>query len=554
MNRLSLRVMLLVILAIALSPVLVIGGVQWATSAAREDDRRQTIMFLVAEEAADRADLVLSTGPALLELLDSLIAREGCTPELDRLLGLFRQFSNYAVSDETGRVQCSLYPAAPGATFAGAPWFERMREGEGPELVTFSYFNEEQQRWTLVMARPYQRPQGGFGGALTVGLPFSALAYSFDRSGLPPGSEVALVNMPGGVMSSRYWSELEPGLAEQLRPGERAFFRQSTADGGVREVALAPLRTVDMFAMLSAPPRPPLALENISAFGSFALPLLAWVLALVTAWLAADRLVLRWLDYLRRIAHLYASGKLSVQPIRAKQQAPNEVMVLADTLEHMAVQISDRTTRLEAAVEARDAAMKEIHHRVKNNLQIINSLLSLQSRKIDDPAALAALDDARGRISALSLIHRSLYEHPDVRKVQIRPFLEELSAYLDQALGSDEQAIHLACRADDDEIETDQAVPIALFAVEAVTNAFKHAFPASRGGVVTIDYAVKDDTAVLSVIDDGVGGERETSAGLGAQLMAAFAKQLRGTMQETRGDRGGRTVTLTFPRRWAGAG
>src|SRR5690606_36001477 len=98
------------------------------------------------------------------------------------------------------------------------------------------------------------------------------------------------------------------------------------------------------------------AMENVSAFGNFALPLLAWLLALVTAWLAMDRLVLRWLDYLRRIAGLYASGKLSVQPLRAKRQAPGEINVLADTLEEMAVRIRDRTSNMEAALVARDAA------------------------------------------------------------------------------------------------------------------------------------------------------------------------------------------------------
>ena len=82
-----------------------------------------------------------------------------------------------------------------------------------------------------------------------------------------------------------------------------------------------------------------------------------------------------------------------MQPLRAKRQAPGEINVLADTLEEMAVRIRDRTSNMEAALAARDAAMKEIHHRVKNNLQIINSLLSLQSRKLKDPAAVAVLDE-----------------------------------------------------------------------------------------------------------------------------------------------------------------
>ena len=159
------------------------------------------------------------------------------------------------------------------------------------------------------------------------------------------------------------------------------------------------------------------------------------------------------------------------------RQAPGEINVLADTLEEMAVRIRDRTSNMEAALAARDAAMKEIHHRVKNNLQIINSLLSLQSRKLKDPAAVAVLDDARARINALSLIHRSLYEHNDVRTVETRIFFTELTGQLDQALGAEDQGIRIVAAIDDDTIDADVAVPLALFTAEAVTNAVKHAFP-----------------------------------------------------------------------------
>ena len=170
--------------------------------------------------------------------------------------------------------------------------------------------------------------------------------------------------------------------------------------------------------MLSAPPPPPIALENVSAFGNFALPLLAWLLALVTAWLAMDRLVLRWLDYLRRIA-----GALRQRQAHRAAAAREAAGARRDQRAGRHAGGNGRPyprphqTGWKTPSQARDAAMKEIHHRVKNNLQIINSLLSLQGRKLKDPAAIAVLDDARARINALSLIHRSLYEHNDIRTV-----------------------------------------------------------------------------------------------------------------------------------------
>jgi two-component sensor histidine kinase len=345
----------------------------------------------------------------------------------------------------------------------------------------------------------------------------------------------------------------------QRAADETGAFPARSQSGKNREAVIIPLAGNAFYAMVSAPPPPPLSFDNVNAFGNFALPLLAWLLALVTAWLAMDRLVLRWLDYLGRIATLYASGKLTVQPLRAKQQAPFEINALADTLEEMAVRIHDRTNLMENALQARDAAMKEIHHRVKNNLQIINSLLSLQGRKLKDKAAIAVLDDARARINALSLIHRSLYEHNDITTVQTKSFLTDLVSHLDQALGAEDRGIRIESAIEEDRLDADMAVPLALFTAEAVTNSVKHAFPANaRGDVpvskawrVCVSYNVLGNEAILAVEDNGVdSGQRtlEKSTGIGGTLMAAFAKQVRGKLEERALTEGGRVILIRMPR------
>ena len=119
----------------------------------------------------------------------------------------------------------------------------------------------------------------------------------------------------------------------------------------------------------------------------------------------------------------------SVRPVQAEQMPP-EIRELAETLEDMADAIVGRDASLRDSLAQKDALMREIHHRVKNNLQVISSLLNMQQRALTDPAARAAMSDTRQRITALALIYRALYQGPDLKRVDLRPFLEELTAQL----------------------------------------------------------------------------------------------------------------------------
>ncbi len=542
--RPSLRVFLLLILAVALSPVLVIGGIQWSNDIQRENQQRQLIMSLVAEEAADRSQIVLANASALLDVIAAIEPKEACSREFGRIIARFPQFSNLSVVDADGNVRCSAKDYAAGLSVADRDWFKKLRDTSVETVQSTAFPGRVTQGWLMAVARRRQNLVGAFDGALVLGVPVTSLTFSLDKSGLPDDSEIALVDASGRVFGSTHWKALDHTVLDRIQQRRGGFFSAKADNGSVRELAIVPLSTGPLYAILSSPKPPPIALQNISAFGNFALPLLAWFLALLTAWLATDRLVLRWLDYLRRIAGLYASGKLSVQPLRARQSAPTEITELADTLEDMAVKVRDRTTHLQEAVEARDAAMKEIHHRVKNNLQIINSLLSLQSRKVRDPSAVAVLDDARARINALSLIHRALYENPDIRSVSVKSFFGELVQHLDEALGAAELGIRIESDIDDGMIDADMAVPLALFAAEAVTNAIKHAFPDARPGRVLVSYTIRPEETVLSIEDNGIGAGEKISAGLGSTLMTAFAKQAHGSLVEEAMPSGGQAVRI----------
>jgi len=187
---------------------------------------------------------------------------------------------------------------------------------------------------------------------------------------------------------------------------------------------------------------------------------------------------------------------------------------------------------------------------VKNNLQVISSLLSMQERALSDPAARMAMSDTRQRITALALIYRALYQGPDIKHVDLKPFLEEL---IGQLLAGDIGGgghIRTEVRADRLSIDPDKLAPLALFAVEAVTNAQKHALQ-GRGGYLGVDFTLRDGEAELAIADDGGGQtaapDAATAGGVGRTLMTAFARQLRGRAALEANSLGGVTARLVFP-------
>jgi two-component sensor histidine kinase len=213
----------------------------------------------------------------------------------------------------------------------------------------------------------------------------------------------------------------------------------------------------------------------------------------------------------------------------------------------MADAIVGRDASLRDSLAQKDALMREIHHRVKNNLQIISSLLNIQQRALADPAARAAMSDTRQRITALALIYRASYQGPDLKRVDLRPFLEELTAQLVSGELLHGPQVKTVLSVDALVIDPDRLAPLALFAVEAISNAQKHAF-ANRGGVLTLNFRVRGEEAELEISDDGPSESAALAGGgVGRTLMTAFARQLRGRVELVRNGVGGVTARLIFP-------
>lgn len=249
--------------------------------------------------------------------------------------------------------------------------------------------------------------------------------------------------------------------------------------------------------------------------------------------------------HLRRLGHAVEHWRIgepfSTRPFRRSHK---DLRRLAISFKRATLGLERQSSRLKQAAAEQELLMQEIHHRVKNNLQIVASLLNLQASRIRLPEARAEFQSARDRVRALATLHRHLYAHGEVHTIDMREFLEELCGQLFTAMGETPGGrLQLHIDAPELKMSSDQAVPLSLIVTEAVSNAVKYAFPSGRHGNVWVRLSAEGDRAELEVRDDGIGipaGRVETEAGtrdgIGLQLIRGFSRQLGATLDVQEGN------------------
>ncbi|MEI7769349.1 MAG: PAS domain S-box protein, partial [Chloroflexales bacterium] len=205
---------------------------------------------------------------------------------------------------------------------------------------------------------------------------------------------------------------------------------------------------------------------------------------------------------------------------------------------------------LRALLHEKEVLLKEIHHRVKNNLQVVVSLLRLQSRQVTDTQAVAALRDSRQRVEVMALVHELLYRTGDLAAIDAALYFRQLGTRITQVYAATTDNITLSVVAEGIGLSLNQAVPCGLIVSELIANSLKYAFPEGQPGVIGVDLrATSPERLTLTVWDTGVGiipGADETRPqSLGMTLVHDLVRQLRGTAVIASGP--GVTVTITFP-------
>jgi PAS domain S-box-containing protein len=204
----------------------------------------------------------------------------------------------------------------------------------------------------------------------------------------------------------------------------------------------------------------------------------------------------------------------------------------------VAQDITDRKRadeQIQAALEEKEILFKEINHRVKNNLQVIDSLLSLQLRQLADPDAREVLQESRNRIQAMALVHEMLYRSETPAKIDFKTYLRQITEHLMSSHGADKRRITLASTIAPVSLGLDTAIPCGLIINELVTNSLKHAFPGGRAGEIAVELRVLPENGYsLGVRDNGVGLPAELrieeNRSLGLRLVRMLTEQIRGSL------------------------
>ncbi|MCB2100119.1 MAG: sensor histidine kinase [Rhodobacterales bacterium] len=550
----SLRWSLLGLLALATVPATILMIVQATSEYYRDRQDIERSLLRVAQIAAsEERDLISGAKQVLVALATQPAVYELRQPQCDQavhnvFLGL-QAFENIAAFDREGHPVCSEKEIPANATIAHRDWYKEILAGADfvvSERVISAITGQE----VITAAVPLHDKSGNLTGVLDITIGTGWLAYLSRISKDDDFSFSALIATDGQPLDAQHF---DPEFFAKLPPQEKLAAAQGSEpavlmtegrDGVKRAFAITPLVRDKLYLLIAHEESDLFGWARFDLLTGLVFPVAIWLAALICLWIGIQHLVLRWLKYLGRFARAYGDGNFDLRPENI-EQAPGEFRRLAQAMSVMAAGIERHTDELQQALVEKSWLIREIHHRVKNNLQIVSSLFNLQMRRISDPAQRAVFADAQSRLNALELVHRTLYEAENLKEINLRIFLSEIVTQLIEFRALRRDTVVLRHDLPEVWVDPDMAVPLGLLVTEVVTNSLKHAFPGGRRGVVELELtAAPEGGSVLVIRDDGVGQEPEAT-GFGSQLIGAFARQLGGEAKAAYGP--GMTMTVRVP-------
>ena len=544
----SLGLRLSALLTVALLPLGVIAVVQTAQANAVAREREELVFLALTEQAASRERRAIERAIGVVQGLSVLVPRiagdeAACDAEMRRVAG-----GRFAY------VFAGYVPASGIMTCASEDGVVDFSEGESfrafvadpRTTVVANRRGAVSGRPVVVITEPVRGSAQEFGGFVSVSIP---------RETLPPSLladvpvDILTFNEAGEVLKSSIagaeagdTSGLPRGVALAdlvRRPAD--VFQGVDGQGRERVFAVVPIVPGVVYTLGSWDRASSLGALGGGSLPAWLFPLLMWAMSLAVAYFAVHRLVIRHVRLLVSRMRDFARDRTVAGP--SELDAPAELREIETGLSELTEKVLRDEAEAENRIHEQKVLMKEIHHRVKNNLQLISSIINMQMRQLEAPEARMVLGRVRDRVLGLATIHRNLYEASDVTGIAADGAVRDIVAQLVRTAGPG-RAGEVALDLEPVLLYPDQAVPLSLFVTEAVTNALRHG---SRGA---LSVALKrGDGSARLLVENALGPDAPAPAapgGLGNRLIRAFATQLDGELDIERTERR-YAVTLTFP-------
>ena len=457
-------------------------------------------------------------------------------------------FVGYQAPD--GAVRCASRPVEQASFFASAD----ENADRKPLRALSSLENDPFGAGPKVLIRQPFFLDGAFAGDLLVTIPQSSIPVEFFDAMTARPVDIVTFNADGDVVRASLTSEeidanLPQDRALKALVGQQSFvFAADNAAGQNRVYAVVPLVPGVAYAM-SIWRSEDLSHSATSAVGlSIFLPVIMWLASLIVAFWSLNRLAVRHIRKLGRQMRHFAYNR-RVPRTKLGPGVPKELVEIQQSFVRMAESIVRDEAALEDNLRDKNILLKEVHHRVKNNLQLISSIMNMQIRRAETPDARQVLQRLQDRILGLATVHKNLYQSEALDRVEANIMVEEIVGQLLRVGLPAGRAVDIKQHYDSFEMDADDAAPLTLLVSEAVTNALKYlGVPPGRDrAYLNIAMGrVSENEVTFRLANSTSGAAGTDGTGLGTQLISAFARQLNGHV-EVEFENHEHVMTLRFP-------
>lgn len=436
--------------------------------------------------------------------------------------------------------------------FTDMPQTRELFDTQKPKVM-FTPAGGASGRAVVIVNQPVNAPDDSFLGFISLSLPVTSMAAARERHSIPEALDLVTFNEDGEVLTADMMNQplqdvLPQGLALDAL-GELApkSFATETRTGERRLFLVTSIYPGRAYALASFNPERGLLQPGSAERTTLMTTVAMWLAGLAVALLGIYLLAVRPLAALGGRMRRFAGGRRVLEDSE-RPSALREFEIINRTFVQMARKIIRDEADLENALYEREALLREVHHRVKNNLQLVSSILNMEQRQTDTPEVRQKLARLQGRLSGLASVYREIYESETFSSVRIDRLLDALLRQLSPPSGAGTDGPRVSLELDPVTLLPDQAAQLALLSVEAFSNALEH-HAADATGADYISVSLRDgpdDEVTLEIVNSvGAAGVAPADPTLGARLIDAFALQLGGRAE--REAAGGRyTVTLRF--------